>query len=59
MMSDQSLDGSSGETIRFLVGHLPIFGLFLVGADHSLNSSDGFAEDEDRSEEHTSELQSQ
>jgi hypothetical protein len=47
MMSDQSLDGSSGETIHFLVGHLPIFGLFLVGADHSLNSSDGFAEDED------------
>ena len=46
-MSDQSLDGSSGETIHFLVGQLLIFGLFLVGAEHSLHSSDGIAEDED------------
>lgn len=47
MMSDQSLDGSSGETLHVLVGHLLILGSFSVGADHSLNSSDGFAEDED------------
>ncbi|KAI9465678.1 hypothetical protein BJY52DRAFT_1113010 [Lactarius psammicola] len=47
LMSDQSLDGSSGETIHCLVGDLLIFGLFLVGADLSLHSSDGFVEDED------------
>ena len=46
-MSDQSLDGSSGETIYFLAGRLLIFGLFLVGADLSLHSSDGVAEVED------------
>jgi hypothetical protein len=44
-MSDQSLDGSSGETIHFLVGQLLIFDL--GGADRSLHSSDGVAEDED------------
>jgi len=46
-MSDQSLDGSSGERIHCLVGHLLIFGLFLVGADHSLHSSDGFVEEDE------------
>jgi hypothetical protein len=45
LMSDQSLDGASGETIYFLVDQLLIFEL--VAADHSLHSSDGVVEDED------------
>jgi len=47
LASDQSMDGSSGEISPSPTRQLIILLLSLVGADRSLNSSDGVVEDED------------